>query len=142
MLNISCMSFSRWAPFRGFACTKPVEIVHQVVLDVVEPGLDLRHAFALHAKGDELGLGQTIIALGELLAQHLGTPPPSNADLSTPPPQTQKKKNKNPSPPLFFLLTRSYHWHAPSATAAFHPAPDDTLHTPAFFFSFSSSYSA
>ncbi len=34
------------------------------------------------------------------------------------------------------------HWHAPSATAAFHPAPDDMLHTPAFFFSFSSSYSA
>ena len=32
----------------------------------------LRHAFALHAKGDELGLGQTIIALGKLLAQHLG----------------------------------------------------------------------
>ena len=24
------------------------------------------------------------------------------------------------------------HWHAPSATAAFHPAPDDMLHTPAF----------
>ena len=38
---------------------------------MVEPGLDLRHALALHTKGDELGLGQTIIALGKLLAQHL-----------------------------------------------------------------------
>jgi len=47
---------------------QPVEVVQQVVLDVVEPGLDLRHAFALHAKGDEFGLGQTIIALGKLLA--------------------------------------------------------------------------
>ena len=55
-------------------CLHPqsVEVVQQIVLDVVEPGLDLRHAFALHAKGDELGLGQTIIALGKLLAQHLG----------------------------------------------------------------------
>ena len=67
------MSFSRWTPFRGFACTpQPVKVVEQIVLDVVEPGLDLRHAFALHTKGDELGLGQTIIALGKLLAQHLG----------------------------------------------------------------------
>lgn len=41
-------------------------------MDVVEPGLDLCHAFALHTKGDEFGLGQTIIALGKLLPQHLG----------------------------------------------------------------------
>ncbi len=51
--------------------TQPVKVVQQVILDVVEPGLDLRHAFALHTKGDEFGLGQTIIALGKLLAQHL-----------------------------------------------------------------------
>ena len=51
---------------------QPVEVVQQIVLDVVKPGLDLCHAFALHTKGDELGLGQTIIALGKLLAQHLG----------------------------------------------------------------------
>ena len=50
---------------------QPVEVVQQIVLNVVQPGLDLRHAFALHTKGDELGLGQTIIALGKLLAQHL-----------------------------------------------------------------------
>ena len=55
-------------------CLHPqsVKVVEQIVLDVVEPGLDLRHAFTLHTKGDELGLGQTIIALGKLLAQHLG----------------------------------------------------------------------
>ena len=51
--------------------TQPMKIIQQVILDVVEPGLDLRHAFALHTKGDEFGLGQTIIALGKLLAQHL-----------------------------------------------------------------------
>ena len=49
-----------------------MKVVEQIVLDVVEPGLDLCHAFALHTKGDEFGLGQTIIALGKLLAQHLG----------------------------------------------------------------------
>ena len=36
--------------------TQPVEVVQQVILDVVEPGLDLCHAFALHTKGDEFGL--------------------------------------------------------------------------------------
>ena len=57
---------------QGFCLhTQPVEVVQQIVLDVVEPGLDLCHAFALHPKGDEFGLGQTIIALGKLLAQHL-----------------------------------------------------------------------
>ena len=48
-----------------------MEVVQQIILNVVEPGLDLCHAFALHTKGDEFGLGQTIIALGKLLAQHL-----------------------------------------------------------------------
>jgi len=51
--------------------TQPVEVVQQIVLNVVQTGLDLCHALALHAKGDEFGLGQTIIALGKLLAQHL-----------------------------------------------------------------------
>jgi len=51
--------------------TQPVKVVQQIVLDVVEPGLDLCHAFALNTKGDEFGLSQTIIALGKLLAQHL-----------------------------------------------------------------------
>ena len=50
---------------------QPVEVVQQIVLDVIQTGLDLRHAFALYAKGDEFGLSQTIIALGKLLAQHL-----------------------------------------------------------------------
>ena len=51
---------------------QPVKVVEQIVLDVVKPRLDLRHAFALHTKGDKFGLGQTIIALGKLLTQHLG----------------------------------------------------------------------
>ena len=65
--------FQPLGTIQGFCLhPQPVEVVEQIVLDVIEPGLDLRHAFALHAKGDELGLGQTIIALGKLLAQHLG----------------------------------------------------------------------
>ena len=54
-------------------CLHPqsVKVVEQIVLNVVKPGLDLCHAFALHTKGDEFGLGQTIIALGKLLPQHL-----------------------------------------------------------------------
>ena len=52
--------------------TQPVEVVQKVILNVVQTGLDLRHTFTLHAKGNEFGLGQTIIALGKLLAQHLG----------------------------------------------------------------------
>jgi len=50
---------------------QPVEVVQQIVLNVVQPGLDLRHAFALHTEGDELGFGQAIIAFGKLLTQHL-----------------------------------------------------------------------
>ena len=65
--------FQPLGTIQGFCLhTQPVEVVQQIVLDVVEPGLDLCHAFALHPKGDEFGLGQTIIALGKLLAQHLG----------------------------------------------------------------------
>ena len=39
-------------------CLHPqsVKVVEQIVLDVVKPGLDLCHAFALHTKGDEFGL--------------------------------------------------------------------------------------
>ena len=50
---------------------QPVKVVHQVVLDVLQPGFDLRHAVALDAVGQEFGLGQTVVALGKLLPQHL-----------------------------------------------------------------------
>ena len=65
--------FQPLGTIQGFCLhTQPVEVVQQIVLNVVQTGLDLRHAFAHHPKGDELGLSQTIIALGKLLAQHLG----------------------------------------------------------------------
>ena len=50
---------------------QPVKVVHQVVLDVLQPGFNLRHAVALDAVGQEFGLGQTVVALGKLLPQHL-----------------------------------------------------------------------
>ena len=51
--------------------TQPVKVVEQIILDVVEAGLDLPHTLALHAKGDEFAFGQAIIAFGKLLTQHL-----------------------------------------------------------------------
>ena len=51
--------------------TQPMKIVEQIILNMVEPGFHLTHTLALNAKGDELGLCQTIVALGKLLAQHL-----------------------------------------------------------------------
>lgn len=50
---------------------QPVKVVHQVVLDVLQPGFNLRHAVALDAVGQEFGLSQTVVALGKLLPQHL-----------------------------------------------------------------------
>ena len=50
---------------------QPVKVVHQVVLDVLQPRLDLRHAVALDAVGQKLRFGQAVIALGKLLPQHL-----------------------------------------------------------------------
>ena len=50
---------------------QPVEIVEQVVLDVFQPGLGQLHAVRLDAEGDELGLGQAVVAFGQLLTQHL-----------------------------------------------------------------------
>ena len=64
--------FQPLGTIQGFCLhTQPVEVVQQIVLDVVEPGLDLRHAVALDAVGQEFGLGQTVVALGKLLPQHL-----------------------------------------------------------------------
>ena len=48
-----------------------MKVVHQVVLDVLQPRFDLRHAVALDAVGQKLRFGQTVVALGKLLPQHL-----------------------------------------------------------------------
>ena len=47
------------------------EIVEDIVLQMVQAGLGLPHGYRLDAKGDELGLGQAVVALGQLLFQHL-----------------------------------------------------------------------
>ena len=51
--------------------TEPVKVVHQVVLDVLQPGLDLRHAFALNAISQEFCFGEAVVAFGKLLPKHL-----------------------------------------------------------------------
>ena len=59
-------------PIQGLSQhTQTVEVVEQVVLDMLQPGLYLAHTVPVDAKGEEFGLGQTIVALGQLLAQHL-----------------------------------------------------------------------
>ena len=50
---------------------KPVEVVHQVVLDVLQPRFNLCHAVALNAVGQKLRFRQAVVALGKLLPQHL-----------------------------------------------------------------------
>src|SRR5699024_9307811 len=50
---------------------QPVEVVEQVILDVFQPGLGQLHAVSLDAEGNELGLGQAVVAFGQLLTQHL-----------------------------------------------------------------------
>ena len=51
--------------------TQPSKIVQKIGLDVDEPRLCLLHGFCLDAEGQVLGLGQAVIALGELRPQHL-----------------------------------------------------------------------
>ena len=50
---------------------QPVKVVHQVVLDVLQPRFDLRHAVALDAVGQKLRFRQAVVSLGKLLPQHL-----------------------------------------------------------------------
>ena len=50
---------------------KPVEVVHQVILDVLQPRFNLCHAVALDAIGQKLRFGQAVVSLGKLLPQHL-----------------------------------------------------------------------
>ena len=48
-----------------------MKVVHQVVLDVLQPRFDLRHAVALDAVGQKLRFRQAVVSLGKLLPQHL-----------------------------------------------------------------------
>ena len=50
--------------------TQAFEVVHQVDLNVNEPRLCLFHGFRLNAKRQILRLGQAVVALGKLAAQH------------------------------------------------------------------------
>ena len=50
---------------------EPMEVVHQVILDVFQTGLDLRHTVTLDAISQVLRFGQAVVAFGKLLPQHL-----------------------------------------------------------------------
>ena len=50
--------------------TQAFEVVHQVDLNVNEPRLCLFHGFCFNAKRQVLRLGQSVVALGKLAAQH------------------------------------------------------------------------
>ena len=47
-----------------------LEVVQQINLNALQPGLGRLEIFRLDAVGNELGLGQTVIALGQLLLKH------------------------------------------------------------------------
>ena len=47
------------------------EVGQHIRLDTFQPGLGLLQTVRLHAEGDVLGLGQAVVALGELAFQHI-----------------------------------------------------------------------
>ena len=47
------------------------EVVQEIVLHMLQPGLCLLHGVRLDTESQILGLGQTVIALGKLVPQHL-----------------------------------------------------------------------
>ena len=49
-----------------------LEIVQQINLNALQSGLGRLEVFRLDAVGDELGLGQTVVALGQLVLEHFG----------------------------------------------------------------------
>ena len=55
---------------RGCRDTQPLEVVQQVDLYALQSGLCRLDVLRFDAKGDELGLGQAIVALGLLVLQH------------------------------------------------------------------------
>ena len=52
--------------------SQALEIVQQINLNALQPGLSRLEVFRLNAVGNELGLGQTIVALGQLVLEHFG----------------------------------------------------------------------
>ena len=50
--------------------TQPMEVVHQVNLNVIQPGLCLLHGIRFDAKGQVFCLGQAIVSLLKLLPEH------------------------------------------------------------------------
>ena len=48
------------------------EIVQQINLNALQPWLGRLEVFRLDAVGNELGLGQTVVALGQLVLEHFG----------------------------------------------------------------------
>ena len=49
-----------------------MKVIEPVILDVVQTGFDLLHALAGHTKGQVFAFGQAVVALGQLLPEHLG----------------------------------------------------------------------
>lgn len=52
--------------------TKPLEAVQEILLDAFQPGFSGADILGINAEGDILGLGQAIVALGQLTLQHPG----------------------------------------------------------------------
>ena len=50
--------------------SQPAEVVQKVNLNMLQPRLGLLHGVGLNAEGEIFGLGQTVVALGQLTLQH------------------------------------------------------------------------
>ena len=51
--------------------SQATEVIEQIVLNVVQSRLCLLHGIRFDAESQELGLCQTVVALSQLLSQHL-----------------------------------------------------------------------
>ena len=51
--------------------TQLLEVVQKIVLDMLKPRFCLFHGVSLDSEGQELGLGKAVVALGQLVLQHL-----------------------------------------------------------------------
>ena len=58
---------------QGICCdAKALEAVQEIILDALQPWLRRAKILRFNAEGDELGLGEAVVALGQLTSEHIG----------------------------------------------------------------------
>ena len=72
MWNISCMSFNRSAIQWRREIAETLEVIQQINFNAFQPRLRGLEVLRFDAEGDELGFRQAVVALDQLVLQHLG----------------------------------------------------------------------